>query len=204
MRNVPENPFERAQAVFRRHGGTMRTGEAIAEGIHPRTLYAMRDRGLLERVSRGVYRLADAEPVGDPDLLTVAARAPDAVVCLISALALHGMTTQIPHAVDIALPPGKWAPVLDHPPIRVYRFSGKSMTEGIEEHTSEGVTIRVYCAEKTLADCFKFRNKIGLDVAVEALRMYRRERRANIPDIMRYAEIDRVTRVMRPYLEAVL
>lgn len=204
MRNAQHNPVERARRVFRRRGGAMRTGEAIAAGIHPRTLYSMRDRGLLERVARGVYRLADTDPVDDPDLLTVAARAPEGVVCLISALALHGMTTQIPHAVDIALPPGKWAPVLDHPPIRVYRFSGKAMTEGVQERTSDGVTIRVYSPEKTLADCFKFRNKIGLDVAVEALRMYRREHRANIAEIMRYAEIDRVTKIMRPYLETVL
>jgi predicted transcriptional regulator of viral defense system len=204
MPNVLKNPVERARAVFLKHAGTMRTGEAIAAGVHPRTLYAMRDEGLLERVSRGVYRLAEVEPVGDPDLLIVAARAPDAVVCLISALALHGMTTQIPHAVDIALPPGKWAPVLDRPPIRVYRFSGKAMTEGIEERRIDGVTIRVYGPEKTLADCFKFRNKIGLDVAVEALRMYRREHRVNIPAITRYADIDRVTKVMRPYIEGIL
>lgn len=204
MRNAPEKPVERAKRVFRRRGGALRTREALARGIHPRTLYAMRDRGLLERVSRGVYRLAEAEPPDDPDLLTVAARAPQGVVCLVSALALHGMTTQIPHAVDIALPPGKWAPVLDHPPIRVFRFSGKAMTEGIEERRSDRVPIRVFGPEKTLADCFKFRNKIGLDIAVEALRLYRRERRADIPAVMRYAEIDRVANVMRPYLEAML
>jgi len=202
MCSVPKNPEKRALDVFRRHGGTMRTSEAIDAGVHPRTLYAMRDRGILERVSRGIYRLTEGEPVEDPDLLAVAARAPEAVVCLISALAIHGITTQIPHAVDIALPPGKWAPVLDHPPIRVYRFSGKAMTEGIEERPSDGVTIRIYNPEKSLADCFKFRNKIGLDVAIEALRMYRRERRANIAEIMRYAKIDRVTRIIRPYLEA--
>jgi len=204
MSKIPEKTFERARSVFQRHGGVMRTREALARGIHPRTLYAMRDQGLLERVSRGVYRLADEEPLADPDLFAVAARAPEGVVCLISALALHGITTQIPHAVDIALPPGKWAPVIDHPPIRVYRFSGDALTEGVQEHERDGVTIRVYSPEKTLADCFKFRNKIGLDVAVEALRMYRRERRTDIQAIMRYAEIDRVSKVMRPYLEAVL
>lgn len=205
MAKAPENPVQRAQSVFRQHGGTMRTQEALDSGVHSRTLYAMRDRGLLEQVARGVYRLADAEPVADPDLLAIAARAPEAVVCLISALALHGITTQIPHVVDIALPPGKWAPVLDHPPVKVYRFSGKAMTEGIEERKLDEVTVRVFNAEKTLADCFKFRNKIGLDVAVEAVRMYRSDRRRpDLAAIMRYAEIDRVTKVMRPYLESLL
>jgi len=204
MAGTTHNTAASAIEIFRRHGGTMRTGEALAEGIHPRTLYALRDTGLLEQVSRGVYRLANEEPVSDPDLLTVAARIPKGVVCLISALALHHLTTQIPHAVDIAIPPGAWTPTISHPPIRVFRFGGKSMTEGVDIQNTGGVELRVFNQEKTIADCFKFRNKIGLDVAVEALRTYMRSRRANVDTIMRYAEIDRVATVMRPYLEAVL
>ena len=187
--------------VFRRHGGTLRTGDAIRQGIHPRTLYAMRDQGLLNTISRGVYRLASTAPIADPDLLAVAARVPQGVLCLVSALAVHEITTQIPHAVDIALPPGAWAPDLKHPPIRIFRFSGRSMTEGIESRSFDQFQLQVFCAEKTLADCFKFRNKIGLDIAIEALRLYRERRRANIAKILEYADIDRVANVMRPYLE---
>lgn len=182
----------------------MRTRDALASGIHPRTLYAMRDRGLLERVSRGVYRLSDADPLSDPDLLAIAARVPTGVICLTSALAFHELTTQIPHEVDIALPGGAWTPKISYPPIRIYRFGGRSMTEGIENWVEDGITISVFSPEKTLADCFKFRNKIGLDIATEALRMYRAQRKQNLPVVMRYAEVDRVANVMRPYLEATL
>lgn len=195
---------ENAERIFREHGGTLRTGEALEAGIHRRTLYALRDAGRIERLARGLYRLADAEPSVNPDLLTVAARIPKGVVCLISALAFHQITTQIPHAVDVALPKGAWTPRLEHPPVRTYRFSGKAMTEGVETHDVSNVNVRVFSAEKTLADCFKFRHKIGLDIAIEALRMYWRRGRADVSAITRFAEIDRVTAVMHPYLEAML
>jgi len=194
----------KAEEIFREHGGTLRTSEALEAGIHPRTLYALRDAGRVEKLARGLYRLADAEPAIDPDLLTVAARVPKGVVCLISALSFHHITTQIPHEVDLALPKGAWTPTLQHPPLRIYRFSGKAMTEGVETHEVSAVEVRVFSAEKTLADCFKFRNKIGLDVAVEALRMYWRRGRTDIAAITRFAKIDRVDTVMQPYLEAML
>ncbi|MCP3905199.1 MAG: transcriptional regulator [Planctomycetes bacterium] len=195
---------ENAERIFREHGGTLRTGEALKAGIHPRTLYALRDAGRVERLARGLYRLATAEPAVNPDLLTVAARIPKGVVCLVSALAFHQITTQIPHAVDLALPKGAWTPRLEHPPVRTYRFGGKAMSEGIETHDVSHVSVRIFSAEKTLADCFKFRHKIGLDIAIEALRMYWRRGRADLSAITRFAEIDRVTAVMRPYLEAML
>ena len=195
---------ERAERIFREHGGILRTGEALEAGIHPRTLYALRDAGRIERLARGLYRLTAAEPSANPDLLTVAARIPKGVGCLVSALAFHQITTQIPHAVDLALPKGAWKPRLEHPPLRTYRFSGKAMTEGVETHDISHVNVRIFSAEKTLADCFKFRHKIGLDIALEALRMYWRRSRADVSAITRFAEIDRVTAVMRPYLEAML
>ncbi len=193
-----------AISIFRRRGGVLRTREALDEGIHPRTLYRLRDQGVLEQVSRGVYRLAEAVPEADPDLLAVAVRVPRGVICLITALAIHELTTQIPHSIDIALPPGSWTPRLPRIPIRVYRFSGSSMTEGIETRSLEGVALRVFNPEKTLADCFKFRNKIGIDVVTEALQKYRTRRRQDLNALMRYAEIDRVSRVIRPYIEATL
>lgn len=196
--------FERAAAVFKKHGRILRTAQAIRAGIHPGTLYAMRDTGALEVVSRGVYRLADSSPLGNPDMVTVATRVPGGVICLISALAFHELTTQIPHEVHVALPRGAEEPRLDHPPIKTYRFTDEAFTEGVETHELDGVSVRIYSPEKTLADCFKFRNKIGLDTAVEAVRFYRERRSVKVDDIMRYAGICRVKKIIRPYLEALL
>ncbi|MBC8421193.1 MAG: type IV toxin-antitoxin system AbiEi family antitoxin domain-containing protein [Desulfobacterales bacterium] len=196
--------FDRAVVEFKKHGGILRTGQALRAGIHPSTLYAMRDGGTLEIVSRGVYRLADSDPLGNPDLVTVATRIPFGVVCLISALSFHELTTQIPHEVHVALSRGAEEPRLDHPPIRTYRFSGEAFTEGVEIHKFDGVRVRIYNPEKTLADCFKFRNRIGLDTAVEAVRFYRERRTVKVDDLMRYASICRVKKIIRPYLEAIL
>ena len=199
-----DSRFDRAAAVFRRHGGILRTSQVLQAGIHPSTLYAMRDDGTLEAVSRGVYRLADSEPLGNPDLVTVATRVQGGIICLISALAFHELTTQIPHEVHVALKRGAEMPRLDYPPIRVYWISNKAYCAGVETHGLDGVSVRIYSPEKTLADCFKFRNKIGLDTAVEAVRFYRERRNVKVDALMRYAEICRVEKVMRPYLEALL
>ena len=196
--------FEKAIRVFRRHGGVLRTSEAIRHGIHPRTLYAMRDAGVLERLSRGLYRLADLPPLSNPDLVAVARRAPTGVICLISALAYHELTTQIPHEVYVALPRGAEPPRLDHPPVRIFWFTGEAFAEGIDTYEVDGVSVRIYGAEKTLADCFKYRNKIGLDTTVEALKRFVTSRRVNVDELMAYARICRVEKVMRPYLEALL
>lgn len=196
--------FEAAEQVFRRHGGVLRTSEAIRYGIHPRTLYALRDAGKLECLSRGLYRIADLPPLGNPDLVAVSLKIPNGVICLISALAWHELTTQIPHEVYLALPRGAEPPRLDHPPIRVFWFTGKAFSEGIEIHEVDGVSVRIYGVEKTLADCFKYRNKIGLDTAVEALKRYVGSRRVQVDKLMAFARICRVDKVMRPYLEALL
>jgi predicted transcriptional regulator of viral defense system len=196
--------FDRAAAIFKKRGGILRTAQALHAGIHPGTLYAMRDSGALDVVSRGVYRLADSSPLDNPDLVTVATRIPGGVICLISALAFHELTTQIPHEVHVALPRGAEEPRLDHPPIKTYRFTGEAFTEGVETHDLDGVSVRIYSPEKTLADCFKFRSRVGLDTAVEAVRFYRDRRNIKVDDLMRYAAICRVQRIIRPYLEAIL
>jgi predicted transcriptional regulator of viral defense system len=196
--------FYKAVAIFKKHGGILRTAQALRAGIHPGTLYALRDSGTLEVVSRGVYRLADSPPLGNPDLVTVATRVPGGVICLISALAFHELTTQIPHEVHLALPRGAEEPRLDYPPIKTYRFTGEAFTAGVDIHDLDGVRVRIYSPEKTIADCFKFRNKIGLDTVIEAIRFYRERRGIKVDDLMRYAAVCRVKRIMRPYLEAIL
>ena len=196
------SPTEQARKLFRASGGTLRTSEAIAAGIHPRTLYAMRAAGELESLSRGLYRLATLPPLSEPDLATVAKRIPHGVVCLISALAFHKLTTQIPHQVHLALPRTARDPMLKFPPLSIFRFSLSAFKAGIETHVIDGVPVRIYGPEKTLADCFKFRNRIGLDVALEALRAYRSRRQPRLQEVLQYARLCRVDKVVRPYLEA--
>jgi predicted transcriptional regulator of viral defense system len=198
------SPAQMAPELFRLHGGTLHTAEALRLGIHPRTLYALRDAGVLLRLSRGVYRLADLPPLANPDMVIVAQRLPNAVICLVSALAFHELTTQIPHAVDVALGAGSARPTLDYPPLRTFWFSGLAWNEGREVHHLDDTPVRIYCPEKTVADCFKYRHKLGMDIALEALRLYRKRRDFNVGTLLRYARVCRVEKVMRPYLEALL
>jgi predicted transcriptional regulator of viral defense system len=183
----------------------LRTNEAIRLGVHPRTLYALRDVGDIEQVARGFYRLATRAPLSNPDLVAVALRNPRAVICLITALAHHRLTTQVPHTIDIALPGHSQVPKLDGIPLRVFWYSEPSFSAGVESVSIDGVSIKIYVPEKCIADCFKYRNKIGLDLAVQALRMYREQRKKlDLNLLSRFAEIDRVQKVLRPYLEAIL
>ena len=189
-------------AIFRRHGGQLRMSKAIEYGITRYMLYSLRNKGVIEQVSRGIYRLVELPPVSDPDLVTVSLRFPNAVICLTSALAYHDITTQIPHAVSVAVPRESRIPSLDYPPLQAHRFSDRSYDSGIEEHLIDGVSVKIYCPEKTLADCFKFRNKIGMDVVLEALKLYRERKKFKPTELLDYAKICRVAMVMRPYLEA--
>jgi predicted transcriptional regulator of viral defense system len=199
-----QGKFDQARKIFRQRGGILRMSEAVQAGIHRRMLYAMLDNGVIEKLDRGLYRLADLPPLGNPDLVSVARKVPTGVICLISALSFHEITTQVPHEVYIALKRGAESPRIKHPPVRVFRFTGDAFTEGIETPEVDGVHLRIYSPEKTLADCFKYRNKIGLDTAIEALRFYRERKRVKVNELMRYAQICRVENVVQPYLEALL
>ena len=194
----------RAIDSFRERGGVLRTRDAFAAGIHPRTLYRLRDDGVIEQVSRGVYRLAEMPPLAYPDLVTVALRVPRAVICLISALAYHDATSEVPHEVHIALPRRTKPPRLDHPPLRVFWFSGAAMSEGIETVEVDGVEARVYDLPKTVVDCFRFRNKLGLDVAIDALNRAVHDNKVRPAELLRYARLCRIESVILPYLEAIL
>ena len=200
------NKTAEAIDIFRHHGGIMRTAQAIRKGIHPRTLYAMRDEGIIVMIDRGIYRLADMPLPGNPDLVTVARKIPRGVICLVSALAYHGITNQIPHEVQVAIEWGTLGqkPRLNYPPIKVFWYPSKAFSGGIQYVDILKSDVRIYSPEKTLADCFKFRNKIGVDIAIEALKLYKERMRIKPDDILRYARICRVEKVMKPYLEAIL
>lgn len=202
--NTLECARAKAIRLIRDSGGMVHSSKAFRVGIHSRTLCQLREEGILEQVSRGIYRLADQATISNPDLVTVAMRIPKAVICLISALAFHELTTQIPHAVYIALKKGAEPPRLEYPPISVHRFSAVSLNAGIEQHLLDGVKVRIYSPEKTLADVFKFRNKIGMDVVLEALNLYKTRKAFNLGELLKYAGICRIEKVMRPYLEAMI
>jgi predicted transcriptional regulator of viral defense system len=193
-----------AVRLFEANGGILSTTKAIKLGIHSRTLYALRDEAKLERLERGLYRLADVAPMGNSDFVTVALKVPRGVICLISALAFHQMTTQVPHAVYLAIGASDQAPTLGYPPLRLFWYSKAVHESGVSEAKMDGVVVRIYSPEKTLVDCFKFRNKIGIDVCIEALSLYRKRGRMRLDNIEQYAKLCRVQNVMRPYLEATL
>ena len=183
----------------RRQGVTAR--DLHAAGIHTQVMTRLIAEGRVERIARGVYRLPE-QSISEHHALSIAATAvPRGVVCLLSALQYHRIGTQLPSEVWIAIEGRSRRPALRYPPLRIVRYTGRAFIEGAEEHAVEGQQVRIYNVAKTIADCFKYRNKIGLDVALEALREAWRARRVTMPQLERYAEICRVQRVMRPYLE---
>jgi predicted transcriptional regulator of viral defense system len=184
--------------------GTVRPRDLARRQIPPDYLDRLYRRGLVERVARGLYAWPDADVTEHHSLAAATRQVPRAVVCLASALRFHGLTTQSPHEVWLALPPKAWSPRVQYPKLRVVRFSGPALTEMVEEHQVEGVAIKVYGAAKTVADCFKFRNKIGLDVALEALRDCWRSRQATMDELWAAARVCRMANVLRPYLESLV
>jgi predicted transcriptional regulator of viral defense system len=192
----------KAEDLFHQHGGQLRMSQALKGGISRSVLYSMWDKEIIIRVSRGLYRLAELPEHREPDLSIICLRYPRAVICLVSALAYHDLTTQVPKKIYIALPRGTRAPGIAVPPVRPFFISGQAYTSGIEEHDLDGVRIRVYCREKTLADCFRFRNTIGMDVFLEALKLYKNAGNIKPGRILEYARICRVEKAMSPYLEA--
>ncbi len=184
--------------------GIVRPRDVEALGIPREYLIRLWRKGQLERIKRGMYSLPDAQVSEHRSLMEVAKQAPNAVICLISALDFHELTTQIPHEVWIAIEKSSWKPSIDYPPLNVSYFSGQSFLYGIHEHDINGVTMKIYSPAKTVADCFKFRNKIGQDVAIEALRETWRQGKASMDELWEAAKVCRVARVMRPYLEAIV
>lgn len=192
---------DRLLSVAKRRGA-IRPKELEELGIARTYLERLCREGELKKVARGLYVLSDAQPTENRSLAEVSIKVPAGVVCLLSALRFHDLTTQAPYEVWLALDRKARKPRIDELPVRIVRFSGDALNEGIEEHNVEGVNVRIYCPAKTVADCFKYRNKIGLDVAIEALRDCRRHMKCSADDLWRYARICRVWKVLQPYMEA--
>lgn len=187
-----------------RISGVVSTAEVRSHGIHHEYLRQMCGRGEIVRVGRGLYSLPNPDVTINYGLMLATKTVSRGVICLLSALRFHEIGTQAPHEVWIALDRRAARPRIRHPKMRIVRFSGMALTEGIDEHMIEGVQTRIYNPAKTVADCFKYRNKIGLDVALEALREVLRDRKCSIDELWKYAKICRVTNIMRPYIEAIV
>ena len=202
MRNTIPN--EQTVLKLARTSGVVSATDVRSLGVHPEYLRRLCAKGELVRIDRGLYRLPDAEVTAHHGLAQAAKAIPKGVVCLLSALRFHEIGTQAPHGIWMAINRRAAQPGIKRQKVRIMRFSGKSLSEGVEEHTIEGVRVNIYSSAKTVADCFKYRNKIGRDVALEALRDVLRDRKCSTDELWKYAKICRVTKTMRPYMEAIV
>jgi len=189
---------------LKKKGGLASYAEIIDAGFHKAILKAVLNSGQIQKIDRGLYRLSDGSTLSSPDLVAVSIKIPKGIVCLLSALAFHEATNEIPHYVDIAIPRGAHANKMKYPPVRFYRFASNAWKAGIEEHEIEDHKIKVYNLAKTIADCFKFRNRIGADVARDALKVAVTEKDIKPKEIMQYAKICRVDSIVKPILEAMI
>lgn len=199
--------FKKTQEIIKYlecHGGVASFSLLLKAGFHPDSLVAVEKEGKIIRITRGIYQLVNYDIGSYPDFVIASIQAKKGVICLLSALAFHEATNEIPHSVHIAIPQGAHANRIKYPPVKFYRFSPKAWQAGIEEREIGAYKIKIYSLAKTIADCFKFRNKIGIDVAREALKVAVTEKHIKPKEIMYYAKICRVGNIIKPVLEGML
>jgi predicted transcriptional regulator of viral defense system len=201
---MARDKYWKYRKIFLENHGILRVSQAIKLGIPEHVVYEMLKKNILIRETTGLYRLSEIGPLSNPDLIQTSLLVPKGVFCLISALYFYDLTTQIPHQVYIALPRNTKTPKIDYPPIKAFHFGNKSYYAGIEEQKIDNIKIRIYSREKTIADCFAYREKIGLEIAVEALKDYFQQPKIDANEIMKYAGINRVKNIINPYIKTLL
>lgn len=189
---------------FKKHGGVLRFNDILKVGFHPDSLIAIEKAGEVEKIARGLYRVVNYKPGSHPDIVIASLQAPKGAICLISALSFHEATSEIPRYVDIAIPQGTHANRIKYPPVKFYRFAPEAWEAGLEEHEIEGHKIKIYDLAKTVVDCFKFRNRIGVNIARKVLKAGIAEKKIEPKEIMKYAKICRVSSIIKPILEAIV
>ncbi|MEE9441056.1 MAG: type IV toxin-antitoxin system AbiEi family antitoxin domain-containing protein [candidate division Zixibacteria bacterium] len=199
-----ENRFDKAIKIFRRNNGLLRTSQAKSKGIHESTIYELYRRERLERISRGLFRLRDQPAVSFSDYVIISKRIPNSIICLISSLSYFELTNQIPHELYIAIKASTRIPEFEALPVIPFEYSANHFEKGVEIHKVGKVPVRIYCPERTIMDCFKYRNKIGLNIAIEALKLYRKKMPIRMDLLEKYARMNRVFRIVKPYLEAII
>ncbi len=196
--------YAASKKVFEKHNGLLRLSEAVRLGVPEHIVYQMVQKGDLVREARGLYHLTDGDPLANPDLVQVSLLVPKGVVCLISALYFYELTTQIPHSVYIALPQNACKPRMTYPPLEVFWVTASLHAMGVDVYVLDGIKVKIYKREKTVADCFKFRKRIGEEIALEALKDYVNHPKADVQKLLQYAKINRVEKLMIPYLKGLL
>lgn len=190
--------------VFKKHNGFARTNDILAAGIHRRDIKRMRDEGRIIRVKRGLYRLSEIPLVSNQGYIDLARAVPEGVICLLSALSYHELTTFNQSVISMALCRGRRRPKIEYPPVEFYYFSTKQFKAGVDEIKIKGHKISIYCPEKTICDCFRYRNKLGLDIAKEGLSEYLKLKGRNLERLFEYAEICRVKKLMEIWVNAMI
>ena len=201
MNSILNFKFSKLAREARKTSGIFKYSDAVKFNLQMRDLKILTDSLKIEKIDRGIYRITGSKTTEHDDLVVVAKKAPNGVICLTSALSFHNLTTQIPRVVDIALEKGSEKPRIAYPPVRIHWFTKVPYLEGMGKHKIGGISIQIYSPEKTIADCFKFRNKIGIDVPLEALKTYLK-RKPNIEKLIHFAEVCRVSKIIQSYLEA--
>lgn len=199
-----ETKYTQLTDFIQKNGGYARSTELIKAGFYKALIYSAMNDGRIVRVKNGVYGLVDAQDISHPDLVTASIMIPNGVICLITALSFYEVTDEIPRYIDVAVPIGMKVNPAEGLPIRIYHFSLETWKQGIEEHNLDGHKIKIFSLAKTIADCFKFRNQIGIDTARSALKNALEERKINHRDVMKYASICRVTNIIKPIVEALI
>jgi predicted transcriptional regulator of viral defense system len=192
----------KAIKVFKLHGGMLRYTEAIKEGIHPRILYKLCDLGFIEQLHRGLYVLTNLPDIEEPDLVTISKIVPEGIICLVSSLYFHRLTVQIPRWVDVAVRQKYVPPKVKYPPIQIHWFSDKFYKAGIEKYNFGRAEVKIYSREKSIVDCFRLRKKVGIEIAVEALKEYLKQKNTKINLLLKFAKESRVIKILQPYLQA--
>ena len=195
---------EKIYKVFRKYGGFAKTRDILATGIHRRDIKKIKEEGKITRIKRGLYRLSEIPVISNQGFIDLACAVPEGVICLLSALSYYELTTFNPSVISMALCRGTRRPKIEYPPVEFYYFSTKQFEAGIDEIRIKGHKIRIYCPEKTICDCFRYRSKLGLDVAKEGLSEYLKRKDRNLEKLLEYAEICRVKRLLETWINAMI
>ena len=190
--------------IFKSHNGYARSKDIVANGIHSRQIKNMVEEGNIVKVKNGLYKLANTPTTSNQSFLDVARAIPEGVVCLLSALSYYDLTTFNPSIISIAIYRKSWRPKLSYPPVEFYYFSQKQFQAGINEIKIKGYPVRIYCPEKTICDCFRYRNKLGIDISKEGLSEYLKKKNRNLEKLLKYAEICRIKPLIQTWLKAMV
>ena len=190
--------------IFKTYNGYARSKDILAEGIHPRDIKSILDKGMVIKVKNGLYRLADTPIISNQSFIDLACAVPEGVICLLSALSYYELTTFNPSIISMAIHRKSWRPKIEYPPVEFYYFSKKQFEAGIDKIIIRGHKISIYCKEKTICDCFRYRNKLGIDIAKEGLSEYLKRKDRNLEKLLEYAEICRVKALMEIWINAMI